>query len=85
MCLAPALRAQDSLEKLSTDFWTWRAETAPFNDDDIPRMERPARPETALGPPHPSQNNAPISPLSKPATKKSTPPNGKSLSKSTIA
>lgn len=42
MCLAPALRAQDSLEKLSTDFWTWRAETAPFNDDDIPRIERPA-------------------------------------------
>src|SRR5579872_5971202 len=41
MCLAPALRAQDSLEKLSTDFWTWRVETAPFNDDDITRMERP--------------------------------------------
>ena len=35
-------RAQDSLEKLATDFWTWRAETAPFNDDDVPRMERPA-------------------------------------------
>jgi len=42
MFLAPALRAQDSLEKLATDFWTWRAETAPFNGDDIPRMERPA-------------------------------------------
>ncbi len=41
-CLAPALRAQDSLEKLATDFWTWRAENAPFNDDDVPRMERPA-------------------------------------------
>ena len=42
LSLAPALHAQDSLEKLSTDFWAWRAETAPFNDDDIPRMERPA-------------------------------------------
>jgi hypothetical protein len=42
MCLTPTLRAQDSLEKLSTDFWAWRAETAPFNNDDIPRMERPA-------------------------------------------
>ena len=42
LCIAPALRAQDSLEKLSTDFWTWRTETAPFNDDDIPRMDRPA-------------------------------------------
>jgi uncharacterized protein (DUF885 family) len=41
-CLAPALRAQDSLEKLATDFWAWRAETAPFNADDVPRMERPA-------------------------------------------
>jgi uncharacterized protein (DUF885 family) len=41
-CVAPATRAQDSLEKLATDFWAWRAETAPFNDDDIPRMERPA-------------------------------------------
>lgn len=42
LCIAPALHAQDSLDKLATDFWTWRAETAPFNDDDIPRMERPA-------------------------------------------
>ena len=41
-CLAPAIRAQDSLEKLATDFWTWRAQTAPFNNDDVPRMERPA-------------------------------------------
>jgi Bacterial protein of unknown function (DUF885) len=38
---APTMRAQDSLEKLATDFWTWRAETAPFNDDDVPRMEHP--------------------------------------------
>jgi uncharacterized protein (DUF885 family) len=42
LSIAPALRAQDSLEKLATDFWTWRAETAPFNLDDIPRIERPA-------------------------------------------
>jgi uncharacterized protein (DUF885 family) len=42
MCVAPSLRAQDSLEKLSTDFWTWRAETAPYNNGDIPRLERPA-------------------------------------------
>ena len=42
MCLAPRSRAQDSLEKLATDFWTWRAENAPFNNDDVPRMERPA-------------------------------------------
>ncbi|HUE42186.1 MAG TPA: DUF885 family protein [Candidatus Sulfotelmatobacter sp.] len=41
-CVAPATRAQDSLDKLATDFWAWRAETAPFNNDDIPRMERPA-------------------------------------------
>jgi Bacterial protein of unknown function (DUF885) len=39
---APALKAQDSLDKLATDFWTWRVEKAPFNDDDIPRIERPA-------------------------------------------
>ena len=42
MCLAPRLPAQDSLDKLATDFWTWRAENAPFNADDVPRMERPA-------------------------------------------
>jgi hypothetical protein len=37
-----SLRAQaDSLEKLSNDFWTWRAKYAPFNGDDVPRMERP--------------------------------------------
>ena len=42
MCLVPLSRAQDSLDKLATDFWTWRAETAPFNADDVPRMERPA-------------------------------------------
>ena len=37
------LRAQsnDSLDKLSGDFWTWRAKYAPFNGDDVPRIERP--------------------------------------------
>jgi hypothetical protein len=42
ICFAPAMRAQDSIEKLATDFWAWRAETAPFNEDDVPRIERPA-------------------------------------------
>lgn len=35
-------RAQDSLDKLATDFWTWRAQWQPYNADDIPRIERPA-------------------------------------------
>jgi uncharacterized protein (DUF885 family) len=37
------LRGQDtsSLDKLAADFWTWRAKYAPFNGDDVPRMERP--------------------------------------------
>jgi uncharacterized protein (DUF885 family) len=37
------LRAQDTsaLNKLADDFWTWRAKYAPFNGDDVPRMERP--------------------------------------------
>src|SRR6266513_6422241 len=36
-------RAQDTgaLNKLADDFWTWRAKYAPFNDDDVPRIERP--------------------------------------------
>jgi hypothetical protein len=34
-------QAQDSLDKLATDFWTWRAQYQPFNGDDIPRIERP--------------------------------------------
>ncbi len=34
-------RAQDSLDKLAGDFWTWRAQWQPFNSDDIPRIERP--------------------------------------------
>jgi uncharacterized protein (DUF885 family) len=37
------LRAQqtDALDRLAADFWTWRAKYAPFNGDDVPRMERP--------------------------------------------
>jgi hypothetical protein len=31
----------ESLEKLGSDFWTWRAKYAPFNGDDVPRIERP--------------------------------------------
>src|SRR2546428_4349034 len=40
---AITLRAQDrsALNKLADDFWTWRAKYAPFNGDDVPRMERP--------------------------------------------
>jgi len=34
--------AQDSLEKLASDFWTWRSQTQPYSTDDIPRIERPA-------------------------------------------
>ena len=38
-----SLHAQDTsaLEKLADDFWSWRAKFAPFNGDDVPRMERP--------------------------------------------
>jgi len=31
----------DALNKLADDFWNWRAKYAPFNGDDVPRMERP--------------------------------------------
>jgi hypothetical protein len=31
----------DPLQKLSADFWTWRAQYAPFSGDDVNRMERP--------------------------------------------
>jgi uncharacterized protein (DUF885 family) len=41
LCSLPAL-AQDSLDRLAADFWGWRAQYQPFNNDDIPRMERPA-------------------------------------------
>jgi uncharacterized protein (DUF885 family) len=42
LCLPACLRAQDPLDKLATDFWTWRAQWQPFNGDDVPRIERPA-------------------------------------------
>lgn len=35
--LAPA--KADSLDKLASDFWTWRATYRPFTGDDVPRME----------------------------------------------
>src|SRR2546430_12026410 len=31
----------DPFQKLADDFWSWRAKYAPFNGDDVPRMERP--------------------------------------------
>lgn len=37
--LAPA--KADSLDKLASDFWTWRATYRPFSGDDVPRMEHP--------------------------------------------
>jgi hypothetical protein len=42
LCFPLGTRAQDSLDKLATDFWTWRAQWQPYNSDDIPRIERPA-------------------------------------------
>jgi len=43
VAVAAALHSQPtgSLDKLAGDFWTWRAKYAPFNGDDVPRMERP--------------------------------------------
>ena len=37
----PAWAAGDDLDRLSTDFWTWRAGQQPGSGDDIPRIERP--------------------------------------------
>src|ERR1700736_6771675 len=37
----PAAQQTDSFDKLADDFWSWRAKYAPFNGDDVPRMERP--------------------------------------------
>src|SRR4029077_15721593 len=34
--------AQDSLDQLATDFWGWRTQYQPFNNDDLPRVERPS-------------------------------------------
>ena len=40
-CGSLTASAQDSLPKLASDFWAWRAQYQPFNADDIPRLERP--------------------------------------------
>lgn len=37
ICFAQA--KTDSLDRLASDFWTWRAKYRPFTDDDIPRIE----------------------------------------------
>jgi uncharacterized protein (DUF885 family) len=42
-CLTNAANSGESdLQKLSQDFWNWRARYAPFTGDDVNRMERPA-------------------------------------------
>ena len=41
LLLANASVAVESLDKLASDFWTWRARYAPFTGDDVNRMERP--------------------------------------------
>ena len=40
--LAHAVSLRVELQRLSEDFWTWRATEQPFTNDDIPRLERPA-------------------------------------------
>ncbi|MEO5717136.1 MAG: hypothetical protein ABIR29_01025, partial [Chthoniobacterales bacterium] len=37
----PANPPDATLLKLAEDFWTWRAQHAPFTGDDVNRMERP--------------------------------------------
>jgi uncharacterized protein (DUF885 family) len=40
-CQTPAINSGDrQLQKLAQDFWTWRAQYAPFTGDDVNRMER---------------------------------------------
>jgi Bacterial protein of unknown function (DUF885) len=44
-CAQPAPSATQpasALQKLSSDFWEWRAAEQPFSFDDIPRLDRPA-------------------------------------------
>ena len=44
VCLTTSILAaapDDALQKLSADFWTWRAANAPFTGDDVNRIERP--------------------------------------------
>ncbi len=37
----PAAKGESDLQKLAQDFWTWRAQYAPFTGDDVNRIERP--------------------------------------------
>src|SRR5947207_4531613 len=37
----PQAQQTGSLDKLASDFWTWRARVAPFTGDDVNRIERP--------------------------------------------
>jgi len=37
----PQAQQIDSLDKLASDFWSWRARYAPFTGDDVNRIERP--------------------------------------------
>jgi uncharacterized protein (DUF885 family) len=39
--LSNASAAIESLDKLASDFWAWRAKYAPFTGDDVNRIERP--------------------------------------------
>jgi hypothetical protein len=45
LLLSPAVsfaqHTPDSLNQLTSDFWTWRAKYRPFTSDDVPRIERP--------------------------------------------
>jgi uncharacterized protein DUF885 len=36
--------AADQLDQLASDFWTWRAQYAPFTFDDVPRLDHPGGP-----------------------------------------
>ncbi len=38
----PSTPATSALQRLSSDFWAWRASEQPFSFDDIPRLDRPA-------------------------------------------
>jgi len=41
-CLTAPFAGADDLAALSRDFWAWRAVHQPINDDDLPRITRPA-------------------------------------------
>src|SRR5438270_3635715 len=38
----PQAQSTDPLDKLASDFWSWRAKYAPFTGDDVNRIERPS-------------------------------------------